>query len=94
VLATCPVSHLEGSRGSEQASSQCACTDGEQDPAPDLSCVVGAGYVVEQEAGGDLVTLLPRLAQVGEDDVAPAAEQQDEPTATEAASAVWLTYMM
>lgn len=90
MLAACPVSHLEGSRGSEQASRQCACTDGEQDPAPNLSCVVGAGDVVEQEAGGDLVTLLPRLAQVGEDDVAPAAaaEQRDEPTATEAASAV------
>ena len=75
VLATCPLSHLEGTSSSEQARCQCACADGEQDPAPDLSCVVGTGDVVEQEACGDLVALLPGLAQVGQNDVAPAWER-------------------
>jgi hypothetical protein len=73
VLAPCPLSHLEGARSSEQPSSNGVRADGEQDPAPDLCGVVGAGDVVEEEAGGDLVRLFSGLAQVSQDVVAPAA---------------------
>lgn len=71
MLATGPLSHLESTSSSEQASSQGPGANGEEDPAPDLCCVVGAGDVVEQEASGDLVGLLSGLAQVRQDDVAP-----------------------
>jgi hypothetical protein len=74
VLATCPLSHLEGASCSEEPSSNRVCADGEQDPTPDLCGVVGAGDVVEQEAGGDLVCLLSGLAQVAQDVVAPAGQ--------------------
>jgi len=52
--------------------------EAEADPAHDLGKVVGAGDVVEEEPGGDLVALLPRLAQVGEDDVAPQVGELEE----------------
>mmetsp|Transcript_28893 Transcript_28893/g.73762 ORF Transcript_28893/g.73762 Transcript_28893/m.73762 type:complete len:244 (+) Transcript_28893:255-986(+) len=75
VLLHGPLGHLRQAHQSEDACGDALHRDGEAHPAVHLGRVVGAGDEVEQEAARDLVALLPRLAQVGQDDVAPQVAQ-------------------
>lgn len=50
--------------------------DCKQQPAKNLHGVVCTGEVLEQKAAGDFIALFARLAQVGQDQMAPAQQRE------------------
>ncbi len=73
MLGNSPLCHLRGSGCSKKEGWQYACGNGEQHPAYDLCCVVGACDVLEEEAVWNDVTLLPRGPQICQYHMAPVA---------------------
>lgn len=72
VLLDSPGHHLAGACRGKQGGCHRLSGGRERQPGGDLGGVVGAGYVIEQEAAGDDVLLAATAPQVGLDQVAPA----------------------
>ena len=72
VLCNRPLRHLESSCCSKEQSWQCARGKCEEDPSQTLHGVIWTCDVLEEEAMGDDITLLPRWSQICQDHMTPA----------------------